>query len=90
MSHHVCSSLQLCWKTTVDDGVACSRRTQPAAVAHNGPVIIAHIITARHSICHADNLIGDFSLAHYILEGFSHSVVQGSVCRVWGLLETNI
>lgn len=45
---------------------------QAAALTHNGPVIIVHIITASHSICHADNLIGDQWLAYYILEDFSH------------------
>lgn len=81
MSHHVCISPQLSRKTTADDGTPCSQSTKPAAVTHNGPVIIVHIITASHSICHADNLIGDYWLAYYILEDVSHSVQ-----RVWGLL----
>lgn len=32
----------------------------PAAVTHNGVVIIVHIIIASHSICHVDNLIGGY------------------------------
>lgn len=52
---------------------------QAAAVARNGPVIIVHIITASHSICHAGNLIGDQWLAYYILEEFSHSAQRESL-----------
>lgn len=47
MSHHVCISLQLSWKTTVDDGKPCSQSSKPAAVTHNGSVIIVHIITSQ-------------------------------------------
>lgn len=84
MSHHVCISLQLSWKTTVDDGTPCSQSIKPAALTHNGPVIIVHIITASHSVCHTDNLIEGYWLGYYILEDFSH-LVHRSVFIIWGL-----
>lgn len=84
MSHHVCISLQLSWKTTVDDGTPCIQSIKPAALTHNWPVIIVHIITASHSVCHTDNWIGGYWQGYYILEDFSH-LVRRSAFIVRGL-----
>ena len=50
-----------------------------------GPVIIVHIITARHSICHADNSIGGFWPGP-LFSGRLLSLADAQKCgfRVWG------
>lgn len=73
MTHQVCISLQLSWKTRVHDGTPYSQSSKLLQSLAMG-LIILHIITASYSICRAGNSIGDQWLAYCVLEDFSHSL----------------
>lgn len=86
MSHHVCvPRLSFC-KTTVDDGTPCSGDAGPAAVTHDGAVIIVHIITASHSICRKDNLIGGLPISFWKTSPTQSPEERG---EFWGLPFSN-